>query len=81
MEQFHKRQKTTLFTIEASPFYRQLYKPFYMKLKREFVCTPIIDKEVMMEHFDTLNTVHISKKEAFHVAFEREDPEFHTNHS
>ena len=37
---------------------------------------PIIDKEVMMEHFDTLNTVHISKKEAFHVAFEAEDRNF-----
>ena len=33
---------------------------------------PIIDKEVMMEHFDTLNTVHISKEEAFHIAFEAE---------
>lgn len=44
-----------------------------MKLKKG-IClhSPIIDKEVMMEHFDTLNTVHISKKEAFHVAFEAE---------
>lgn len=43
-----------------------------MKFKGNLAALPIIDKEVMMEHFDTLNTVHISKEEAFHVAFEAE---------
>ena len=75
LEQFHKRQieKQLLFTIEASSFYRQLYKPFLHEIEKgNLSALPIIDKEVMMEHFDTLNTVHISKKEAFHVAFEAE---------
>lgn len=75
LEQFHKQQieKQLLFTIEASPFYRQLYTPFLNEIQKgNLAALPIIDKEVMMEHFDTLNTVHISKEEAFHVAFEAE---------
>ncbi|MGE7635250.1 F390 synthetase-related protein [Bacillus paramycoides] len=75
LEQFHKQQieKQLLFTIEASPFYRQLYTPFLNEIQKgNLSALPIIDKEVMMEHFDTLNTVHISKEEAFHVAFEAE---------
>lgn len=36
LEQFHKRQieKQLLFTIEASPFYRQLYKPFLHEIEK-----------------------------------------------
>ncbi len=43
LEQFHKQQieKQLLFTIEASPFYRQLYKPFLHEIQKgKFVCTP-----------------------------------------
>ncbi|WP_028596717.1 F390 synthetase-related protein [Paenibacillus assamensis] len=75
LEQFHKQQikKQLLFTMEKSPFYRQLYAPFLKEIEQgQLAALPIIDKEVMMEHFDTLNTVHISKEEAFRVAFEAE---------
>ncbi|TVX91850.1 F390 synthetase-related protein [Paenibacillus agilis] len=75
LERFHKQQikKQLLFTIENSPFYRQLYAPFLEEIEKgQLAALPIIDKEVMMEHFDTLNTVNISKEEAFRVAFEAE---------
>ncbi|MBD8499884.1 F390 synthetase-related protein [Paenibacillus arenosi] len=75
LERFHNQQikKQLLFTIEKSPFYRQLYAPFLEDIQKgNLAALPIIDKEVMMEHFDTLNTVHITKEEAFRVAFEAE---------
>lgn len=75
LEQFHKQKikKQLLFTVEMSPFYRQLYTPFSKEIEKgNLAALPIINKEVMMENFDTLNTVSISKKEAFHVAFEAE---------
>ncbi|MCR8844123.1 adenylate cyclase [Paenibacillus sp. SC116] len=75
VERFHNQQikKQLLFTMEMSPFYRQLYTPFVKEIQKgNLAALPIIDKEVMMEHFDTLNTVGISKEEAFRVAFEAE---------
>lgn len=75
LEQFHQQKitKQLLFTIETSPFYRQLYTPFLKEIhKGNLTVLPIIDKKVMMAHFDTLNTVDISKEEAFHIAFEAE---------
>lgn len=75
LEQFHQQKiiKQLLFTMKESPFYRQLYTPFLREIKQgNFAALPIIDKRIMMEHFDTLNTVHISKEEAFYVAFKAE---------
>ncbi|PFA18699.1 MULTISPECIES: F390 synthetase-related protein [Bacillus cereus group] len=75
VKQFHEQKitKHLLFVIDKSPFYRQLYTPFLKEIENgDLASLPIINKEVMMENFDTLNTASISKKEAFHVAFEAE---------
>jgi putative adenylate-forming enzyme len=43
--------------------------PFYQKLKNDpFNAWPIINKRIMMDHFDELNTKNIKKDHAFHIA-------------
>lgn len=52
-----------------SPFYDQLWEGRSLKDWRDF---PIIDKAVMMEQFDRLNTAGIRKVEAFALALKSE---------
>lgn len=52
-----------------SPFYRELWGNQPLAEWRQF---PIIDKSVMMEHFDRLNTVGIRKGAAMEIALEAE---------
>jgi putative adenylate-forming enzyme len=52
-------------TLVRSPFYKNyLHKPF-----QEW---PIINKKIMMEHFDEINTVHLKKELALAVALRAE---------
>jgi len=53
-----------------SPFYREWWGDADAATWRSF---PIIDKKIMMRHFDQLNTVGISKDEAMALAGESED--------
>ncbi|GAB1156029.1 hypothetical protein YWY31_20540 [Paenibacillus illinoisensis] len=53
-----------------SPFYREWWGDAETSAWRSF---PIIDKTIMMQHFDQLNTVGISKNEAMTLAGESED--------
>nr|WP_154895853.1 F390 synthetase-related protein [Paenibacillus xylanexedens] len=53
-----------------SPFYREWWGDAEASAWRSF---PIIDKTIMMQHFDQLNTVGISKNEAMTLAGESED--------
>lgn len=53
----------------SSNFYRQLWKGIPSSRWREF---PLIDKKLMMEHFDQLNTVGIHKSQAFELAIRAE---------
>ena len=53
-----------------SPFYREWWGDAEASAWRSF---PIIDKKIMMQHFDQLNTVGISKNEAMTLAGESED--------
>lgn len=53
-----------------SPFYRTWWDGRSASAWRQF---PQIDKSTMMQHFDTLNTVGISKEEALILAGESED--------
>lgn len=57
------------FVREHSTFYRDYWQGYADADWRQF---PLIDKEIMMEHFDRLNTVGIKKEEAFAVAYEAE---------
>lgn len=50
-----------------------MYQPYMNEISsRQWVHLPIIDKEIMMEHFDTLNTAAITKEQAFQITFEAE---------
>ncbi|MGO4530562.1 F390 synthetase-related protein [Paenibacillus sp. 2TAF8] len=53
-----------------SPFYQQWWEGLNASDWRQF---PQIEKSIMMQHFDTLNTVGISKEEALILAGESED--------
>lgn len=53
-------------TLSQSPFYQDyLDKPLHE--------WPIINKKIMMEHFDVINTANIKKKEAMEVALKAEN--------
>ncbi|MCU6795749.1 hypothetical protein OB236_26895 [Paenibacillus sp. WQ 127069] len=54
---------------ESSAFYQELWNGLTTSKWREF---PIIDKQIMMDHFDSLNTVGIRKEEAFTLALKAE---------
>ncbi|MCU6709901.1 adenylate cyclase [Paenibacillus sp. J5C_2022] len=54
---------------KESPFYRELWDG---KRSVEWRSFPIIDKGIMMEHFDSLNTVGMKKEEAMRLALEAE---------
>lgn len=61
--------------LKHSSFYKSYYEDHFqgsIPLER-WKDYPIIDKSIMMEQFDTLNTVHISKEQAFDVAFRSEE--------
>lgn len=62
-------KKHLRFVRKHSPFYRSYWQDYDDKDWRNF---PIIDKSMMMEHFDALNTVGITKEQAFEVAYEAE---------
>ncbi|MGF7046638.1 putative adenylate-forming enzyme [Paenibacillus sp. DS2015] len=67
LEQWQEHQITTHldWVRQHSPFYRELWKDIPTSLWRSF---PIIDKKLMMNGFDQLNTAGITKKEAFELA-------------
>lgn len=56
--------------IPRSPFYRDYYANLSYKDWRHF---PTIDKQMMMEHFDTLNTAGIRKEQAMKLALKAEE--------
>ncbi|WP_172194641.1 F390 synthetase-related protein [Saccharibacillus qingshengii] len=53
----------------ASPFYRELWAGIDVRDWRRF---PQIDKKIMMERFDTLNTAGIRRDDAMNLALEAE---------
>ncbi len=55
--------------LKKSPFYKNYYEKCCIGDWREF---PVIDKAVMMDNFDALNTVKITKEKAFEVALKAE---------
>lgn len=61
-EQFVKK------TLAKSPFYTERLN----ECNGDWRKLPIIDKTIMMNHFDTLNTAGINKEKAFLVAMEAE---------
>lgn len=65
----HKRFATQLKKIKkSSPFYAQ----FFSGEETVTQCSKTINKQIMMANFDTLNTVQISKQQAFSIALQAE---------
>lgn len=61
------------FVLQHSVFYKNMYGPYINEISsQQWGQLPIIDKKIMMESFDTLNTAGITKEQAFQVAFEAE---------
>ncbi|MBS5939004.1 F390 synthetase-related protein [Clostridium sp.] len=58
------------YVIEKSVFYREYYKGYNIN---NLSSLPCIDKKIMMENFDSLNTVGLNKDECFEVAFKAEN--------
>lgn len=56
--------------LPLSPFYSNLYKGLSLEDWRSF---PTIDKTIMMDNFNRLNTVGINKENAFEIAFKAEN--------
>jgi len=56
------------FLQKKSPYFRDLFK----QGKREFQKIPVSNKKHMMEHFDSLVTVYVNKKESFELALQAE---------
>lgn len=67
LKKWQERQvlKHVNYVRQYSPFYADLWQEFDDKDWRKF---PMIDKSMMMNSFDTFNTLGITKEEAFSVA-------------
>ncbi|MFE8702038.1 F390 synthetase-related protein [Cytobacillus sp. FJAT-54145] len=69
-----KIQRHLKFVLSHSDFYKKYFSSFSIK---NWTTLPTINKEMMMQYFDELNTVGIQKDEAFQIAFRAEkDREF-----
>jgi len=62
-------KKHLLWINKHSPYYRQLR----LKASNDITNYPFMDKQVMMDHFNTLNTKGVLKEEAFGVALNAEE--------
>ncbi|MBY0123846.1 F390 synthetase-related protein [Bacillus sp. S/N-304-OC-R1] len=75
LEDFQNRKikQHLAYVLEHSPFYREFFKEYEEALRENrWNELPMIDKSIMMDHFDTFNTVGIKKEDALQVAFEAE---------
>lgn len=64
-----KTQKFLHKILKKSKYYNNKFKNLNIKNWQDF---PTIDKKELMENFDSINTVNISKKEAFELALNSE---------
>ncbi|HLI09701.1 MAG TPA: F390 synthetase-related protein [Ktedonobacteraceae bacterium] len=67
--QEQRAQRIVAYTMQHSPFYRAHWSGY---TPRDWRVLPIVDKRLMMEHFDTFNTRGIRREEAMEVALRAE---------
>lgn len=68
-----KIKKHLTFVTVHSPFFKKYYRDYQAELRQnQWRSLPIIDKAIMMDHFDDFNTVGLTKEHALHVAFKAE---------
>lgn len=62
------------YVLKHSPFYKSLYTNFKEDItQKKWSNLPTIDKQIMMDNFDELNTVSVTKEKAFEVAIKAEE--------
>ena len=72
--QMKRLAKHLRYVCKYSTFYQERLKKIPPTMTMDVLTTfPTIDKEIMMDHFDDLNTMGIGKEEAFRVALEAEE--------
>jgi putative adenylate-forming enzyme len=59
--------------MKHSPFYNDLYRNISFKTLEEFSTLPVINKQIMMDNFSTLNTCGIDKDDIMNYAVEKEN--------
>ena len=70
--QWREVDKLVRLARSRSPFYRDLYAGRDVQSLRDFASLPTIDKQTMMEHFDTLNTAGLELKAVTEYAVRKE---------
>lgn len=64
-----RAQQMVAYAMQHSPFYRAHWEGY---TPRDWRVLPTVDKQVMMEHFDTFNTLGIQRDVAMEIALEAE---------
>ena len=76
LQQYQDRQigQHIEYVLKHSPFYKSLYKDYQKDIaEKKWSNLPTINKQIMMDNFDELNTVNLTKEEAFEVAIKAEE--------
>lgn len=68
------------YAVERSPFYRDLYHDLYHGQIEVFPSLPIINKEIMMDHFSSLNTCGLARDEVMAFALQKERDKDYTGY-
>jgi len=78
IEAYQKKELRDLldYAVARSPFYRDLYSDG----SAEFHSLPIINKEIMMEHFSSLNTCGLDRDEVMAFALQKERDKDYTGY-
>ena len=70
--QLSELQKLVVFSMEHAPFYSDLYKGLSVESLEDFRQLPTINKHIMMDHFDDINTCGLKLAAVQDYAVQRE---------
>jgi putative adenylate-forming enzyme len=74
LEEYQKRRARQIvaYTWQHAPFYREHWAKETDSACENWRTLPVVDKQLMMDHFDTFNTRGITQKEAMEIALQAE---------
>jgi phenylacetate-CoA ligase len=74
LEQYQERRarRIVAYTLQHAPFYREHWTKEIHPAPENWRTLPAVDKQLMMENFDTFNTLGIKRDEAMEVALRAE---------
>lgn len=70
--QLKELKKLTAYAIEHAPYYAQTLRPYPFTSLEDFRSLPKMDKSILMDHFDTINTEGVRLDEAMAFALRKE---------